>query len=58
MGTLEDTINIGQIGVGCALGYLDFRNSDRSWRKEHKILADWFIKFSERDSMVNTVPNP
>lgn len=58
MDTLEDTINIGQIGVGCALGYLDFRNSDRSWRKEHKMLAEWFIKFSERDSMVNTIPNP
>ena len=57
MDTLESPINIGQIGVGCALGYLDLRNSDRDWRKEHKILAGWFLKFSERESMVSTAPN-
>ena len=57
MGQLEDKINIGQIGVGCALGYLDFRNADRNWREKHKILSKWFKSFSERESMASTVPS-
>jgi glutathione S-transferase len=57
MGQLEDKINIGQIGVGCALGYLDFRNADRDWREKHKTLSNWFNGFSERDSMSATTPS-
>lgn len=57
MGQLEGKINIGQIGVGCALGYLDFRNADRNWREKHKSLSNWFKNFSKRESMSATMPS-
>ena len=60
---LEDTINdwvddftIGQITVGCALGYLDFRFADEGWRNSHAELAAWYSSFSERISMQMTKP--
>ena len=57
MGQLDDKINIGQIGVGCALGYLDFRNAKRDWREKHKTLSNWFKSFSKRESMSATMPS-
>ena len=57
MGQLEGKINIGQIGVGCALGYLDFRNADRNWREKHETLSNWFENFSKRESMSATMPS-
>ena len=57
MEQLDDKLNIGQIGVGCALGYLDFRNADRGWREKHKTLSNWFKNFSKRESMSTTVPS-
>ena len=57
MEQLDDKLNIGQIGVGCALGYLDFRNADRDWREKHKTLSNWFKGFSQRESMSTTVPS-
>ena len=57
MEQLDDKLNIGQIGVGCALGYLDFRNADRDWREKHKTLSNWFKDFSQRESMSTTVPS-
>ena len=57
MEKLDDKLNIGQIGVGCALGYLDFRNADRDWREKHKTLSNWFNGFSQRESMSTTVPS-
>lgn len=56
MGHLEGPINIGQISVGCALGYLDMRNADREWRKDRPALANWFARFSQRPSMQVTEP--
>jgi len=56
MGHLYGPLDIGQIAVGCALGYLDFRHEDRNWRKGHDALAAWAAKFAERDSMQATVP--
>lgn len=47
---------MGQIAVGCALGYLDFRHDQRNWRKGRDGLADWYSEFSSRESMVATAP--
>jgi glutathione S-transferase len=47
---------IGQIAVGCALGYLDFRHDARNWRAGRPALAAWFGKWAERPSMQATVP--
>lgn len=55
---LEGPITIGQITVGCALGYLDLRFADDQWRKKRPKLAAWFEKFSKRPSMASTAPPP
>ncbi|TDT73169.1 glutathione S-transferase [Litoreibacter halocynthiae] len=51
-----DILNVGQIATGCALGYLDFRHSDRNWREGRPKLAAWEAEFAKRDSMIATVP--
>jgi glutathione S-transferase len=56
MGHLGGPLNIGQIAVGCALGYLDFRHSDRQWRADHPHLAAWEADFSDRPAMQATRP--
>lgn len=56
MAHLMAPLNIGQIAIGCALGYLDFRHGDRGWRNGHSGLADWYDGFAKRDSMVATEP--
>ena len=56
MSHLNGRLDIGQIGVGCALGYLDFRHGDMGWRDGRQSLADWYARFAERDSMKATEP--
>jgi len=56
MSHLSGPLNIGQIAIGCALGYLDFRYPDSDWRKGHDALAAWYKTFATRDSMAATVP--
>lgn len=57
MDTLNgDALNIGQIAVGCALAYIDFRHADRNWREGRPNLAAWEAEFAKRDSMLATVP--
>ncbi len=53
---LEGPLNMGQIAVACALGYLDFRHADRHWRQGNDSLANWYDRFSDRDSMQETQP--
>ena len=53
---LSGPLTIGQIGVGCALGYLDLRHAGRDWRAQAPGLAKWFQAFSARDSMTATAP--
>lgn len=53
---LRGPLDMGQIAVGCALGYLDFRHDARGWRKGNDALDDWFAVFSQRESMIATTP--
>ena len=53
---LADTVDIGTIAIGCALGYLDFRYADDGWRASRPKLAAWFEGFAERPSMARTAP--
>ncbi|CUH63394.1 putative GST-like protein YibF [Thalassovita gelatinovora] len=57
MAHLTGPLNIGQIAIACALGYLDFRHDGRNWRKGNDALDDWFAVFSQRDSMTATRPS-
>lgn len=47
---------IGEIAVGCALDYLDFRHGDLGWREGRPQLAAWLDKFSQYASVVATKP--
>jgi len=43
--------SIGHIGIGCALGYLDFRFAMHPWRPDHPKLAAWHATFNARPSV-------
>jgi glutathione S-transferase len=50
-------ITIGQITVGCCLGWHDFRyGTAEDWRIGRPLLADWYSMFMTRASMVATIP--
>ena len=48
---LEGSAHIGTIAVGCSLWYLDLRFADRNWRERAPRVAEWYARFSQRDSM-------
>lgn len=56
MSHLNGPLDMGQVAVACALGYVDFRHDARGWRKGNDALADWYKSFGERASMQATVP--
>jgi glutathione S-transferase len=49
-------ITLGDIAVGCALGYLDFRFPDIKWRDAHPNLAKLQEKLMQKQSFVDTIP--
>lgn len=57
MSHLQGRLDIGQIAVGCALGYVDFRHPDSGWRQGNDSLAEWFETFESRPSMTSTRPH-
>lgn len=54
MGHLAGPLDMGQIAIACALGYLDLRHDARGWRAGRDQLDDWFALFADRDSMRKT----
>ncbi len=48
--------SIGQLTIGCALGYLDFRYASEAWRERHRRLAAWYEDFAKRRAMELTMP--
>jgi len=56
MSHLSGPLNIGQISIGVALGYLDLRCADRNWRNGRDSLSSFYEIFSQRDSMLATIP--
>ncbi|MEZ5798897.1 MAG: glutathione S-transferase [Paracoccaceae bacterium] len=55
-GHLAGPMDMGQIALACALGYLDFRHPARNWRANHPGLAAWEAAFAARPAMRRTVP--
>ena len=51
-----EPFSIGQVTVGCALGYLDYRFDAFGWRAQAPRLADWFDALCERPSFQATRP--
>jgi glutathione S-transferase len=56
MSHLAGPLDMGQIAVGCALGYVDLRHGARGWRQGNDALSTWFGTFDSRPSMAATRP--
>lgn len=56
MSHLAGPLDMGQVAVACALGYVDFRHGHRDWRSANDGLAAWYEAFSARESMKATRP--
>ena len=51
-----DAFGIGQIAIGVALGYLDFRFPELAWRDGHAALAGWYETFAARPAVTANPP--
>lgn len=49
-------LNLGQVTLACALGYLDFRHPNIHWRTETPALDSWFKTWEARRSFNATAP--
>ena len=49
-------VDIGDIAIGCALGYLDFRFSEIDWRSTYPNLAKLQEKLMQRQSFIDSKP--
>ena len=49
--SLEARVDIGTLALACALGYLDLRFAELSWREHYPAVARWHAQFSQRASM-------
>lgn len=50
-------LSLADIAVGCALGYLDFRFPEITWRADHLNLVKLQDKLMQRASFADTVPS-
>lgn len=54
MSHLQGPLDIGHIGIACALSYVDLRHDSRGWRQGNNALAQWHAGFVSRTSMAET----
>ena len=52
----QAAFSIGQVSVGCALGYLDYRFAALQWRGHAPRLAAWYGALCRRPSLASTAP--
>jgi glutathione S-transferase len=55
-GGLGNLTTIGEITIGCALGYLDFRFANEPWRPGHPKLEAWYAKVVKLPPLADTMP--
>ena len=55
-GELDGPLDIGHIAIACIVDWLDLRFPDDPWRPTRPHLARWLEGFSQRRSMIETVP--
>ena len=53
---LGDLKTIGEITIGCALGYLDFRYANEPWRPGHPKLEAWYARVVKLPPLAETMP--
>ncbi|WP_127902127.1 glutathione S-transferase [Solirhodobacter olei] len=56
MSHLSGPMDMGQIAVACALGYLDLRHPGRDWRAPRPALSAWYAAILTRPSLAETIP--
>ncbi len=49
-------MTLADVAVGCALGYLDFRFPQLTWRADHSNLVRLAAKLNARQSFIDTAP--
>ncbi|MBV1797582.1 glutathione S-transferase N-terminal domain-containing protein [Siccirubricoccus sp. G192] len=54
--TLGALTTIGEITIGCALGYLDFRYANEPWRPGHPKLEAWYGRVVKLPPLAGTMP--
>lgn len=54
--SLGDLTTIGEITIGCALGYLDFRYANEPWRPGHPKLEAWYARVVKMSPLAETMP--
>ena len=54
--SLGNLDTIGEITIGCALGYLDFRYANEPWRAGHPKLTAWYEKVVKLPPLAETMP--
>jgi len=54
--SLGNLDTIGEITIGCALGYLDFRYANEPWRPGHPKLEAWYAKVVKLAPLADTMP--
>jgi glutathione S-transferase len=54
--SLGDLDTIGEITIGCALGYLDFRYANEPWRPGHPKLEAWYARVVKLPPLADTMP--
>lgn len=55
-GSLGNLDTIGEITIGVALGYLDFRYANEPWRPGHPKLEAWYAKVVKMPPLAETMP--
>jgi glutathione S-transferase len=55
-GSLGELTTIGEIAIGCALGYLDFRYANEPWRPGHPGLEAWYAEVVKLPPLAETMP--
>ena len=56
MAQLAGPLDMGQLALACALGYVDFRHAARNWRDGRPRLAAWEARMAVRPSLMATAP--
>jgi glutathione S-transferase len=54
--SLGNLDTIGEITIGCALGYLDFRYANEPWRPGHPKLEAWYARVDNLPPLADTMP--
>lgn len=52
----QGALDMGQVALACALGYLDLRQAGRDWRRGRPRLAAWEAGMAARPSLAATRP--